>query len=320
MAQDYYKTLGVSREATPAEIQKAYRDLARKHHPDLHPDDKQAKKKFQEVQAAFDVLNDSAKRDKYDRYGSAFEAAEAGPGGKAPFGGGFEAFDFSQLFGDRAGEGAGGGFADFLNQFRPGPGGRPGANAGARRARGGRQRGGQDLKIEVEIPFGVAILGGEWSLDVPHAGDRVTKVSLKIPSGADDGQKLRLRGQGEPGAGGAAGDLIVTLRIAQHPWFSRRGIHLYVKVPISLCEAIDGARIDVPTPRGTVAVKIPPGSTSGKKLRVKGHGVAVHGKDAGDLYAELQIALPPQIDEKTKEALRRLEAAHPASPRQDLRW
>jgi DnaJ-class molecular chaperone len=317
MAQDFYQTLGVQRDATPAQIQKAYRDLARKYHPDLHPDDKQAKKKFQEVQSAFDVLNDPAKRTKYDRFGNAFEGASAGPGG-APFGAGFEDVDFSQLFGARGGEGGGGGFADFLNQFRGAQGAPPGGNA-TRKGRG-RARGGQDLNLEVEVPFNTAILGGLWPIDLARAGGPPRQVSMKVPPGCEDGAKLRLRGQGEPGPGGAAGDLLVTIRVAAHPWFSRRGIHLYVKVPISLIEAVDGAKIDIPTPRGTLTLTAPPGSSSGKKLRLKGYGISLPDKEPGDLYAEMQIVLPETVDEETRAALRRLDARHPANPRQELRW
>ena len=143
---------------------------------------------------------------------------------------------------------------------------------------------------------------------------------MKVPPGIEDGAKLRLRGQGDPGPGGAAGDLIATVRVAPHPWFTRRGIHLYVKVPVSLREAIDGAKIDVPTPRGVVALSAPPGSSSGKKLRLKGYGIAVPGKEPGDLYAELQIVLPSNIDDATKAAVRKLDAASPTNPRQELRW
>ena len=274
MAKDYYETLGVPRNASQAAIQKAYRELARKYHPDMNPGDKTAKKKFQEVQAAFDVLNDPQKREMYDRYGSAFETMGAGgPRGGAPWGAGpgggfgFEDVDLSELFGERVGVGPGGGFGDIFNQFRRAAGSSRSRTAGSRRR-------GADLHDEVRIPFATSITGGEVRLEVRRPSGKAESIAVKIPAGIEDGKKIRLRGQGQPAPGtGTPGDVLLTVHVAPHPCFQRRGNHLHVKVPVTLPEAVLGAKVDVPTPRGAVSLKVPPGTSSGTKLRIKGHGV-----------------------------------------------
>ena len=316
MAEDYYKTLGLSRDASQADIDKAYAKLARKYHPDVNPDDKTAKKKFQAVQAAYDVLKDPSKRELYNRYGSGFEQMGGGPQGgpqwrAAGAGPGGAEFDFSQFFG---GEGAGG-FADLFGQFRRGGSGGPG-----RRGRAAGRTPGADLHSEVQIPFNLAVTGGETQLGITRPSGQVETLSVKIPQGIDDGKKIRLRGQGDAAPGGARGDILLTVRVAPHPWFTRRGEHLYVRVPVSLREAAEGATVDVPTPQGTVALRIPPGASSGKKLRIKGHGVSAAGKPAGDLFAELQIVLPGKLDEASLEAIRQIDAKHAVHPRRELRW
>jgi DnaJ-class molecular chaperone len=328
MADDYYKTLGVSRDASAADIQKAYRDLARKYHPDLHPDDKDAKKKFQEVQAAFDVLNDQSKREQYDRYGSSFESAGAGgpratwswgnpqggPGGPA----GAEDIDFSQIFGDRFGGESPGGFADIFSQFGKAKGRKRGAASQAKR--------GADLTTEAAIPFNTAIGGGEVQLSLHRASGEPETIVVKIPVGIEDGKKIRLRGQGEPAPsrGGTAGDLLITVRVGTHPFFSRRGNNLDVKVPVTLAEATLGAKIDIPTPKGTIVLRVPAGTSSGRKLRVKGRGVAPKGVDPGDLFAEILIVLPGTLDDEERELIRRFDAlankAGPQDPRSELHW
>lgn len=320
MAEDYYKILEVPREASQADIQKAYRRLARKHHPDLNPDDKAAKKRFQEVQAAFDVLNDPSKREQYDRYGGAFETMgqrgpQPGPG--QPGHVNPEDFDFAQFFGDRfgGGEGArgGGGFADFFNDMR---GGRAG---GKRRGKPARERG-ADLESAVEIPFPTAIVGGSVDLSVNRAGKDET-ISVKIPAGIEAGKKIRLRGQGAPGANdGPPGDILLTIHVSPHPNFRRRGDDLDVRVPVTLLEAAEGAKVEVPTPKGTVALRVPPGTSSGAKLRIKGHGVSRAGQPPGDLYAEIQVIIPKHFDEEDLKKVREIDAKHEQHPRRELRW
>ena len=241
MAEDYYKILGVSRNASQADIQKAYRELARKFHPDMNPDDKSATKKFQQIQRAFDVLNNPEKREMYDRYGSSFETMGAGgpragawnaaPGG-AEFHagpGGFHAedVDFSQFFGERFGGEPTGGLGDLFAHFRRGGGGT--ARAGTARRRGA------DLAAELEIPFATSITGGEVQLGVQRPTGKTETLMVKIPAGIEDGKKIRVRGQGGPAVGqGTPGDILITIHVTPHPCFSRRGNNLLVRVPLDV--------------------------------------------------------------------------------------
>jgi DnaJ-class molecular chaperone len=332
MAEDYYKTLGVPKNASQAEIQKAYRDLARKYHPDMNPNDKTAKKKFQQVQAAFDVLNNPEKREMYDRYGSSFETMGAG-GGPQPQGasswtwspeggghaagpGGFSAedIDLSEFLGERFGQG-GGGFADLFGQFRRGSG------KGRRPAGGGSARRGADVLHELQIPFATAVAGGEVQVAVQRPSGKAETLAVKIPAGIEEGKKIRIRGHGGPAvAGGPPGDILITIHVAPHPFFQRRGNQLLVRVPVTLGEAVDGAKVDVPTPRGTVTLSIPPGTSSGKKLRVKGHGVAPKNGAAGDLLAEIQIVLPEHLSDADRHTIREIDERYSQNPRKDLRW
>jgi DnaJ-class molecular chaperone len=320
MAEDYYKTLEVSRNASQEEIDKAYRKLARKYHPDVNPDDKTAKKKFQQVQAAYDVLRDPQKREMYDRYGSSFETAGAGGPRGGPtwhagqgFNFSFEDLDFGQFFGDRFGGEADADLGGIFGQFARG------AGPGRRRSAAGR--GGADLHAEVEVPFVTAVAGGEVQIDVQRPGQKGGALTVKIPPGIEDGKKIRLRGQGQPAPrGGPPGDLLLTVHVAAHPHFQRRGNHLHVKVPVTLSEAFLGAKVDVPTPRGTVSVRVPPKTSSGAKLRIKGHGVAPASGPAGDLFAEVQIVLPDAVDEPAREMIRQLGERYSHDPRANLRW
>jgi curved DNA-binding protein len=325
MAEDYYDTLGVARTASADDISKAYRQLARKYHPDLNPDDPKAKGKFQQVQMAFDVLNDPKKREMYDRYGASFEHAGAGAGprgggvppwatgGAGPGGGGFEV-NIEDILG-----GAGGGFADLFKQFGKG------AGRGTGR-RGAAPERGADLEHELTVPFSSAVLGGEAQIAVRRGDGTVETIHVKIPAGIDNGKKIRLREQGEPGAnGGPAGDILIKVHVAPHPQFRRTGKRLDVTLPISLLEALRGAKIDLPTPHGTITLTVPPGSSSGARLRVKGHGVRGGTGAPGDLYAELQIQLPKNLSDDDREKLAEIAARYSGNtnsdnPRADLSW
>jgi len=320
MAEDHYQTLGVPKSASAEDIRKAYRDLARKYHPDLHPDDDSAKEKFKKVQAAFDVLNDPGKREMYDRYGSSFEGVGAGgPGGPAggwagggpfPGAGGFPGggeIDLESLFG-------GGGFADMLR------GG--GAGRGARGRRKAAQAAGADLNARIDVPFKLAIEGGKTDVRVDRNGTSET-ISVTIPQGLPDGARMRLRGQGLPGSGGGpAGDLLLEVRVEPHAAYRRDGDTLEVVLPITLAEAIEGAKVDVPTPWGTISLRIPPGTSGGRRLRAAGMGVRHSNGARGDLIAVVQIMLPELTDAATRERL--LEAAKAAvgtaAPRPLVRW
>jgi DnaJ-class molecular chaperone len=332
MAEDYYNVLGVPKNASQADIQKAYRDLARKYHPDMNPDDKTAKKKFQKVQAAFDVLNNPEKREMYDRYGSSFETRgmggqpsgaqswgwSPGAGGTGPGPGEFrtEDIDLSQFLGERFGQEGPAGFGDLFGQFRRAAGKYRKAPGGG----GGGQRSG-DLVQEIQIPFATSITGGEVQLTVERPSGKTETLAVKIPPGIEDGKKIRIRGHGQPAPrGGAPGDILLTVRVLPHAYFHRRGNHLHVRVPVTLGEAVAGAKVDVPTPKEVVTLSIPPGTSSGAKLRVKGHGVAPKNGPPGDLLAEIQIVLPKQLSEADRKAIHEIDQHYSQNPRGDLHW
>ena len=321
MAEDHYETLGVPRTASAEDIRKAYRELARKYHPDLHPDDAAAKEKFKKVQTAFDVLNDQSKREMYDRYGSSFEGVGAGgpgggwgggrgpfPGGGFPGGGGGAEIDLESLFG------GGGGFGDLFG------------GGGGTRSRGRRRAAraaGEDVTARIDIPFTLAIDGGKTDVRFDRNG-KTEAISVTIPQGLPDGARMRLRGQGLPGTGGGpAGDLLLEVRVEPLPTFRRSGDTLEVTLPVSIAEAIEGAKVDVPTPWGTIALKVPPGTSGGRKLRAAGMGVRHANGAKGDLIAEVQIVLPDMADAAARETLlaaAKAAAATATSPRSQLRW
>lgn len=321
MADDYYATLGVGRSASDEEIQSAYRQLARQYHPDLNPDDAKAKKKFQEVQVAFEVLNDSKKREMYDRYGSAYESVGPGgpgPGGPSPGGanpwansggaGGGPSMDINMedLFG------GGGGFSDLFKNF---------GQRGKRTTRRAAPTRGSNIDYALTVPFTTAVLGGEAQIAVQRPDGRTETIQIKIPAGIEDGKKIRLRGQGNASPnGGPEGDLMIKINAASHPHFRRQGKRLDVRVPITLAEAIAGAKVDVPTPHGIITLTVPAGTSSGAKLRLKGQGVKSAKGAAGDLFAELQIVLPKEIEQKDREQLEALLEKYAENPRTELKW
>jgi DnaJ-class molecular chaperone len=324
MAEDLYQTLGVSRDASKDDIQKAYRKLARKYHPDLNQDDKQAQEKFKRVQEAYDVLSDEEKRAAYNRYGADFERIRTGGfNPNAASGTSFEGLDLEQIFGRAKGAGGGGGgfengFTDFFEQMLGG-----GAGRGARGARRPSQAPtpGTNLRHELQISLQKAILGGPTEFYLHSATGR-NKLSVNIPAGIESGTKMRLRGKGEPStSGGPPGDLILVVNVSEHPHFRRSGRNLELTLPVSLREAALGAKIDVPTPKSTITLSIPPCSSSGKKLRIKGQGVPdPKGGAAGDLIVQLQIVLPKTLDDTAKQAIEQLDADHPVQPRESLAW
>lgn len=322
--RDYYEVLGVARDASPEAIKKAYRGMARKFHPDVNPGDKKAEGKFKEAQKAYDVLSDSEKRSLYDRYGhAAFEGmAAAGPRSGAsewtaqqagPMGGGFENIDFSQFFGNvPEGEDAAGGgiFEELIGRMRGGKTGRRTAGP----------RPGRTLEAQLAIPFMTAVRGGETTIEVQREDQRTESLVVKIPPGIETGAKLRLRGQGEHGAhGGQRGDLTITVTVEPHAYFTREGQNLFVEVPISLAEAVSGAKVDVPGLDGLKSLTIPPGSSSGLKLRLRGQGVpAGGGKLHGDLFVILKIVVPKNPDEESQRLIREFAERNPSNPRAGL--
>jgi DnaJ-class molecular chaperone len=318
--RDYYEILGVARDATPDAIKKAYRALARKHHPDVNPGNKAAEKQFKEVQQAYDVLSDQEKRALYDRHGrAAFEGmAASGPRANATewasrFGDpNFENIDLSDLIGSfgSAGHGeAGGGpsiFEDLMGRVRG--------------SRGARQRAGRTLEAHLTVPFMTAVRGGETTIEVQRGSGKAESLVVKIPPGIDTGSKLRLKGQGEPGPKGMpAGDLTITIEVAPHPYFKREGQNLLLEVPISVSEAILGAKLDVPALEGMKSLTIPPGSSSGLKLRLKGQGIpTTAGKPGGDLFVVLRIVVPKTIDPASRRLMQEFAELNPQHPRTGL--
>jgi DnaJ-class molecular chaperone len=299
MAADYYDILGVKKDASEEEIKKAYRKLARQFHPDRNPGDKQAETKFKEVQNAYDILSDKTKRAQYDQFGA------AGPDGGFPgFGGGAGPGTFRW-------ESSGGEInpEDILSQiFGGGFGGGMGEGP-TRRTRGTRTRRPptpEPVETEISIPFEKAALGGPLDLRINEK-----ELTVKIPPGIEEGKKLRLQGQAPGG-----GDLWVVIHIQPHPYFRREGNNLILEVPLSLSEAVLGTKVDVPTLDGTrLSVKVPPGTSSGARLRLRGKGI-----NDGDQFIEIKIVVPAATDERSRELIEEFARLHPQNPRAGLRW
>lgn len=312
MAEDLYQTLGVGRDASKDEIKKAHRKLALKYHPDKNPDDKVASDKFKRAQEAYDVLSDDEKRAAYDRYGADFEKIRSS--GYQPGTGGFDGLDLDQVFGGgRGGRGGGGqtqfdGFSDFFEQMMGG-----GRGAGGRQRQAPPQKGG-NTRHELEIPLQTAVQGGKTEF---YLNDE--KISLNIPAGVETGAKIRLRDRGQPSPnGGPNGDLILLIKVSDHPCFRRNGRNLELNLPVSLGEAVLGSKIDIPTPAGTVALSIPANSSSGRRLRLKGQGVKHRDGSAGDLFVILQIEVPKETDEESRNLIEQFENRNPVILREDL--
>jgi len=302
MANDYYKVLDVERTASAEEISKAYRKLARKFHPDLNQEDKNAKKRFQEVQQAYDCLNDPEKRKMYDQFGPDYEKF----GGKNPFGGrqpnGGEAGGAGFDFGDVFGRGGAGGvdLGDIFSQFGGG---------GPSRTRRSAPSRGADITAEIAVPLRTIIHGGETRIELDQDG-KLESITVKVPAGIEPGKKIRLRGQGHPSQTGKPGDLILKINLEPHLFFKVVGKNIELRLPITIPEAIQGARIDVPTPAGTVTLTIPPMSSSGKKLRIKGQGLKGSDGVAGDMLVELMLRVPEQIPTECADGITQLATGY----------
>lgn len=314
--KDFYKTLGVSKDVSEAELKKAYRKLARKYHPDSNQGDAKAEATFKEISEAYSVLSDAEQRKEYDEIramgsGARFTAGGSGAGG------------FEDVF-SRYGQSRGGQSADFedifamFNQGQGGAGfgnGRFGQTSGGFRGFGGPQRG-ADVTARTTLDFVTAVQGETISLQ----GDDGKPFKVKIPAGVADGQKIRLRGRGRPSPdGGESGDIVVQIAVRPHPVFTRDGLNLRVTVPVTFTEAALGATIEVPTLAGDpVKLRVAPGTPSGRVLRVKGRGVTTS-KGTGDLLAELQVAVPSHLDDAAREALEKFQALEPTeNPRAEL--
>jgi molecular chaperone DnaJ len=378
MAQDYYQTLGVERNADAEEIRKAYRKLARKHHPDLNPGDKAAEDRFKKVQEAYDVLSDPKKKQMYDQVGFYSENGAPGAGSARGPNMGFGGFDFSDMFtrgggGARTSAGDSGSFQDIFSQWF----GRSQAEPTA-----ASPHPGSDLEYGLSIDFWQAIKGTQVRLNITRqevcpvchgsgsqagantvcpecngsgnvtqvagamrfsltcpkcdgsgrlrnrcsncAGDgRISTtetVEVRIPPGAQQGSRLRVAGTGNAGTMGAApGDLYITLRVEPHPFFSRDGDDIAIRVPVRIDEAGLGAKIEVPTIDGRALLKIPQGTKNGQKFRLREKGVlnSRSGK-RGDQIVEVAVQAPVVQDERTKELLREYAGLHPEDPRAEI--
>ncbi|HEU4702352.1 MAG TPA: DnaJ C-terminal domain-containing protein [Conexibacter sp.] len=317
---DYYETLGVPRDASDEEIRRAYRTLARRHHPDVNQEPG-AEDRFKEVSEAYEVLRDREKRDLYDRLGANWRAGQdvAGAEGFGGFGGGG-----AGGFGGRPGPGGAGGpevrfdfggggpggadFSDFFEQLFGGrAGGMGGGRAGTRRGGfdGFAMRGG-DHEAELELTLEEAAAGGRRRLSL---GDG-RELTVEIPPGVRDGQRIRLRGEGGPGGGGAPpGDLFLRVRYRPHPRFSVDGRDLTVDLPVAPWEAALGATVPVPTLTGDARVKVPPGSSCGRRLRLRGAGMPGPRGGHGDLHAVVKIVVPRQPSERERELFEQLRDA-----------
>ncbi|HWA54970.1 MAG TPA: DnaJ C-terminal domain-containing protein [Solirubrobacterales bacterium] len=300
--RDYYETLGVRRGASDEEIRSAYRKLAREYHPDVNKDPG-AEERFKEAAEAYEVLRDPEKREKYDRLGANWKAGED-VSGASGFGGGFGGGNGGG-FGAGQGFGDGAGFSDFFESFF---GGRRGGSHGFE---GFSMRGG-DQEATLEVTLEEAARGGKRKISLADGRD----FEVQIPPGVRDGQKIRLAGQGGEGAsGGPAGDLYLRVRIKRHPRFRREGDDLVVEISVAPWEAALGATVPVPTLQGSAKVKVPAGSSSGRRLRLRGEGMPGPGGRKGDLYASVRIVVPKALEKRERELFEELAAVSRFDPR-----
>ncbi len=316
--KDYYEILGVPRTATEKDLKTAYRKLARKHHPDVNPGDKIAEERFKEISGAFAVLSDPEKRAKYDR------------GGHAAFEPGFDPFQGSTVDFQDLGLGN---LSDLFELFGGG-GGRRGASS-RRAARG------EDVQLEMSLPFGDAIRGTTVEVSIPraisctHCGGRgriasgrpcrvcrgagrvvfSETVKARIPAGIDDGERVRIQGKGNDGVGGGtAGDAFIHIRVEPHPMFRREGGDLVCEVPVGVVKATLGGDVNVPTLDGRATIKIPAGTRGGQRFRLQGRGVAARaGHAAGHLYAVVQIVTPRDLDPRSRAILEEFARLNPSA-------
>ncbi|MFA6266678.1 MAG: J domain-containing protein [Pseudolabrys sp.] len=342
--RDPYTVLGVSKTASEAEVKSAFRKLAKKLHPDANKDDAKAASRFAELNAAYEIVGDDEKRKAFDRGEIDAEgkprfqgfAGQPGGGGFNPGaggfgnGGGFENFSFGPDGFQRRSSGAGGsGFEDLLRgmfggRVQPGAGGR-GHAPEFEPEDFGSQATGQDLAATLAISLTDAARGTATRVSLPTGKD----VEVKIPAGITDGQQIRLKGQGYPGPLGRNGDAIITISIAPHPLFKLDGDDLRLDLPITLYEAVLGAKVRVPTLDGAVELAIPAGTNSGRTFRLKGKGIKAKGAKtkgamtkgamtAGDLLATVRVVLPDHVDDELRQQIEKLRDDKPYDPRKDL--
>ena len=321
MAADYYKELGVSRGASDDEIKKAYRKLAGQLHPDKNPGDKKIEARFKNVNRAYQALSDKEKRGLYDEFGEeglregfnsqaarAYRGGGAGPGSYGSRRRPGSTMNVEDLFSSPGSEPpAAGGIGDLFGDLFS-RAGRRGSNPGMK---------GSDIASEVSVDFISALRGAELKLRLQDGGDEIT---VRVPPGAGDGDKVRIAGQGAPGAyGGPPGDLLLSIRVAKHPHFERAGLDLYLDLPITVGEAYRGAKVRVPTPDGVITLTVPKHAQSGQIARLKGRGVK-RKAETGDMYVRFQIKLPVSENEDIEAAVTALETAMTGDVRADVHF
>ncbi|MFH1747384.1 MAG: J domain-containing protein [Planctomycetota bacterium] len=300
-SKDPYKILGVARGAAQDEIKRTYRQLAKKFHPDRNPGDKSAEQRFKEVQAAYEVLGDPQRRAQYDRFGAGGPRPEFhqwSSGGGAPFGGGI---DFDNL----------GDLTSIFEQFFS-----RGQTRGPRRAARRPHSRGADIEHTVELSFEEALRGTSREV-LLKGGPRSEHIKVRIPAGVANGQRIRVKEKGQDGQGGR-GDLMIHCHVQAHRLFRRDGRDILLDLPLTFSEAALGANIEIPTPDGPTVVKVPAGTSSGTKLRLRGRGVRLdRSGDCGDLYAVVRIQVPKILSPRARELLAELDNITPLKPRAD---
>ncbi|HNS96037.1 MAG TPA: J domain-containing protein [Polyangiaceae bacterium] len=306
MSNDLYKELGVTRTASANDIKQAYRKLASKLHPDKNPGDASAEARFKRVNQAYQVLSDKKRRALYDEFGDAalsdnFDAEQArayrqwtqGRGGGGGRVSGVQGVDLEDLFGANLG---GQNIGDLFGNLFGG--------AGRKRASRTASMRGSDLESPLTIDFVSAVRGSTVSLRIEGQAE---PIQVRIPPGAKQGSKVRVKGKGSPSPfGGPPGDLLLELHVEPHPYFHMQGDDLHVDLPITVTEAYRGARVTVPTPEGTVTMKVPAGSQSGQSARLRGKGMARRGQPPGDLYVHFQVQVPTSQDKAVHQAMETL--------------
>jgi DnaJ-class molecular chaperone len=326
--RDPYEILGVPRSASEAEIKKSFRRLAKKLHPDANKNDPNAAARFAELNSAYEILGDETKRKAFDRGEidgegkPKFRGFEGFGGHGRPHGfeGGFETFTWGPE-GTRRSGARGGNFGVFDDILKDMFGARAGAGSGRRSGFGPQYdqqdfqetQAGQDVTVAITITLPEAARGTSRRVRLPTGKD----IEVKIPAGLVDGQQIRLKGQGLPGSG-AVGDALITVSIAPHPLFAQDGTNLRLELPVTLYEAVLGAKVRVPTLDGAVELAIPPGTSSGRTLRIKGKGIVGKGTPVGDLLVTMRIVLPERGDSELQELMFKWRDKKPYDPRRNM--
>lgn len=315
--KDPYEILGVGRNASQDEIKRAYRRLAKESHPDRNPGNKQAEERFKEVQAAYEVLGDPQKRKQFDQYGAGgpmpdFERWASGATGGSPFG------RHGDVHVDMGGVGGFEDLGSIFEQFFARPGARRRSRSTARQQP--QPRGG-NLEHAVDVGFEEAINGATRTviLSSPETASGQERIDVRIPAGVKHGQRIRVREKGHLGPGGR-GDLMINVRVHPHPYYRREGNDILLDVPLSFKEAALGTKVTLPTPSGKATVTVPPGTSSGARLRLRGRGVKQSDGTHGDFFAIVKIDAPKAVSDRAQELIEAFDAEVKQKPRQGSHW